>query len=421
MKLPVANLRDRLLPITLSQGVGFFCGLAGVKIATRLVSPADYGAYGVFLTFTPLGMWVVHAGLIKFTARHWAASPNRGALLREVLKAGARKLPWLVVATVAAALTMNAAGFLRLWPALFASATLLSTGLLAQNALQAERSHWNDFAISSAASLSRSFVPPLLYLFAGGSLIALEAGFCLHTAVFACGCLYLLNKYRARKPAAAPQLTSVYEGPLFILLSLAGWLMTAVNRWIVAAFFGVEKAGYFTLASNVGLIVTSMLGLIFVQYFQPGLFAAASEEPAQRRQLARRVDLIAAAYCGFSISGVLALRLIAPWLIGPLISEKYRPALDMILGAGCFGAAMTTAQFFHTMLLAGRREKACGPVDFSTALVLSGGGLVAAIVSEHGFLFWLTVTPFVPWLTSRPLARHYYFKPVVTGEPAPGL
>jgi len=421
MKPSTADARDRLLPITLSQAVGFLCGVLGVKIATRLVTPSDYGAYGVFLTFTPLGMWVVHAGLVKFTARHWAASPDRGALLREVLRAGARKLPWLVVATLAAALAMDASGFLRLWPELFISAVLLSIGLLAQNALQAERSHWKDFAVNSAASLSRSFVPPLLYFFAGGSLFALQTGFCLHTAVVSCSCLYLLFKYRSLKPACPPQLTSIYEGPLFILLSLAGWLMTAVNRWIVAMFFGVEKAGYFTLASNVALIVTTMLGVIFVQYFQPGLFAAASEEPAQRRQLARRVDLIAATYCGLSLAGVVALWFISPWLVGPLISEKYRPALAMIIAAGCFGVAMTTAQFFHMMLLAGRREKACGPVDSTTALILAGGGLAAAALSEHAFLLWLTITPFVPWLTTRPLARHYYFKPAVTREPAPGL
>jgi len=320
MKLSAADIRDRLLPITLSQAVGFLCGLAGVKLTTKLVSPADYGAYGVFLTFTPLGMWVVHAGLVKFTARHWAASPDRGSLLREVLRAGVRKLPWLVAATLAATLAMNAAGFLRLWPALFVSAALLSAASLAQTALQAERSHWTDLAVSSAGSLSRSFVPPVLYLLAGGSLIALEAGFCLHTIVFSCGCLYLLHKYHSPGPAGAAQLTPVYEGPLFILLSLAGWLMTAVNRWIVAAFFGVEKAGYFTLASNVAMIVTTMLGVVIMQYFQPGLFAAAGEAPAQRRQLARRIDLIAAAYAGLSLAGLAALRLCAPWLIGPLIS-----------------------------------------------------------------------------------------------------
>jgi O-antigen/teichoic acid export membrane protein len=43
----------RLVLITLSQMVGLACGLIGVKIVTRLVPPADYGLYGIFLTFTP--------------------------------------------------------------------------------------------------------------------------------------------------------------------------------------------------------------------------------------------------------------------------------------------------------------------------------------------------------------------------------
>ena len=410
MKPSTAAFRDRLLPITLSQGIGFLCGVIGVKISTLLISPADYGAFGVFITFTPLGMWVIHAGLIKFTARHWAASPDRGALIREVLRASLRKLPWLAATTLAAALAMNAAGFLRLWPALFASAALLSTGLLAQTGLQAERSHWTDFSISSVASLSRSFLPPLLYFFAGGSLLALETGFCLHTALFACTALYLLNKYRAPKIPTAPQLTSVYEGPLFILLSLAGWLMTAVNRWIVAGCFGAEKAGYFTLAGNVAMIATSMLSIIFVQYFQPGLFATASEETEPRRKLARRVDLIAIGYCVIALAGVATLQAISPWLVGPLINEKFRPAITTIIPAGFFSVAVLTAQFYHTLLLAGRREKACGPVDISTALILGGGGLIAALVSERWLLLWLTLSPVIPWLATRQLARHYYFK-----------
>jgi O-antigen/teichoic acid export membrane protein len=420
MKLPdAAQFRDRLLPITLSQGIGFLCGLIGVKISTKLISPADYGAFGVFMTFTPLGMWVVHAGLIKFTARHWAASPDRGALFREVLRAGTRKLPWLIVATLAAALAMDASGFLRLWPALFVSASLLSVGLLAQTALQAERSHWKDFVVSTAASLSRSFLPPLLYYFAGASLFALEAGFCLHTAIFAGGCLYLLSKYRVLAPTPLPQLKAVYEGPLFILLSLAAWLMTGVNRWIVAAFFGTEKAGYFTLAGNLTLIATGMLSIIFVQYFQPGIFASASEEPELRHKLARRIDLIAAAFCVLAMSGVVVLRWIAPWLVGPLISENYRTALDTIIPAGFFSVAVLTEQFYHTMLLAGHREKACGAVDLATAIMLGGGGLIVALAGERWFLIWLTLTPVVPWILSRPLARHYFFKPVAVGEHAP--
>jgi hypothetical protein len=373
----------------------------------------------VFLSFTPLGMWVVHAGLIKFTVRHWAASPDRSALLHEVLRAGVRKLPWLIVATLAAALAMNTTGFLQLWPALFISATFLSLSLLAQNALQAERSHWADFALSSAGSMSRSFVPPLLYVFMSGSLLSLQLGFCIHAAIFAAGCVYLYRKYKPGNSVPPTQLTSVYEGPLFIVLSLAGWLITAVNRWIIAAFFGTEKAGYFTLASNIALIVTTMLGVVFAQFFQPRIFATASEELMPRRQLARRVDLIAIAYCVLSLSGVITLRLLAPRLIGLLISENYRAALDMILAAGFFGTAIITAQFFHILLLAGHREKSCGPTDAATALILAGGGLASAFIDEHWFMLWLSVTPAVPWIVSRSLARYYYFKPALVATPSP--
>jgi len=102
-----------------------------------------------------------------------------------------------------------------------------------------------------------------------------------------------------------------------------------------------------------------------------------------------------------------------------LISENYRAALDTIVPAGFFSVAVLTAQFFDTMLLAGHREKACGPVDFSTALVLASGGLGAAWAGERWFSIWLVATPLVPWILSRPLARHYYFKTAIPSKTLP--
>lgn len=410
MPFSTANFRDRLLPIALGQFVGLLCGLGSVKIFSRYVSPADYGAYGVFLSFAPLGMWVVHAGLIKFVARHWAGSPDRAGLLREVLVDTVRKLPWLAAATLGAALATDAAGFWHTWPALFAAAAFISVGLLAQTALQAERAHWKDFWISTVGSVSRSFVPPLLYVLAGGTLAVLEAGFGLHTALFAGGFLYLLARYKRTGPPGAPQLAAVYAGPLFVMLSLAGWLLTAVNRWIMAGFFGAEPAGYFTLAGNLTQIATSMFSLVVVQYFQPGLFAMYGEEAAQRRKLARRLDAIATGFWLCSLAGVAALHGIAPWLVGPLIDEKYRPALGWILPAGSFGVAVLTAQFYHTLLLAGKRERTCGPVDIATAVLLAGGGAAAAFAGEKFFRGWLLLAPLLPWLLTRPLARRFYFR-----------
>jgi O-antigen/teichoic acid export membrane protein len=414
VRLP-ASLRDRLLPIVLSQTVGLGCGLAGVKLTTRLIAPADYGTYGVFITFTPLGMWVVHAGLIKYVGRHWVGTSDQQGLLHTVFASSLRKLPWLALAVLAASFAMGGTPLLT-WPLLFISATLMSIVTLSQTALQAERSHWSDFAVTSAGSISRSFGPPLLYAVAGGSLWALEGGFCLHTLVFAATGLWCLrHKLGTSKQASAPPLASVYEGPLFVSLAIAGWAAGAMNRWIVAAFFGPLSAGYFTLASNLSIIVTGMLSMVFVQFFQPSFFAAASEEPSARQELAQRVDRVAAGYWGLAILGIVLLHLAAPLLIGRLISENYRGALGWLLPAGGFGIAMSTGQFFHVMLLAGKREKGCGPVDFTAFALLAAGCLIAAFTGEEWFWRWLTVSPLMPWIVNRSLARHHYFR----SPPAP--
>ena len=78
--------------------IGLACGVVGIHFTTALVPPQTLGPYSIFLTFAPIGMWAIHAGVIKFTARHWAASPDRRALLRQIAGAGAGKLPWLLAA-----------------------------------------------------------------------------------------------------------------------------------------------------------------------------------------------------------------------------------------------------------------------------------------------------------------------------------
>jgi O-antigen/teichoic acid export membrane protein len=413
VRLLAAPLRDRLIPIVLSQTVGLACGLAGVKLTTRLVAPADYGIYGVFITFTPLGMWVVHAGLIKYVGRHWAAAEDRAGLLHAVLISALRKLPWLVLGTLAASFSFTG-NPLHVWPPLFVAATFLSLGSIFQAALQAERAHWSDFAIISTSSVTRSFGPPLLYALSG-SLWALEGGFCLHTLGLAAAGFWFLRHYRGKTPKAAQPLSSIYEGPLFVSLAIASWATGSMNRWMVAGFFGPVAAGYFTLATNLVIIVTGMLSVVFVQFFQPSFFAAASEEPIARQKLARRVDLVAAGYWGLAVSGIVLLHIVAPFLVGRLINEKYSGALAWLLPAGGFGIALSTAVFFHTLLLAGKRESSCGRVDFTAYAILVLGCLVAAICGEVWFWRWLVVSPVVPWIVNRPLARLYYFRK----QPAP--
>ena len=185
----------------------------------------------------------------------------------------------------------------------------------------------------------------------------------------------------------------------------------------MVAFFGPAATGFFALAGNLALLVTAMLGTVFLQYFQPGFFASASEDPARRRALARHVDHVAAAYTVMALIGLVAVRMVAPLLIGSLIGENYRPALAWLIPAGGFAVAVATGLFFHSLLLAGKRERACGRVDLTSALVLVAGSLGAASAGESWFLRWLTLTPVIPWIVNRPLARRCFFTPASADAP----
>jgi hypothetical protein len=108
------------------------------------------------------------------------------------------------------------------------------------------------------------------------------------------------------------------------------------------------------------------------------------------------------------MAGLAGLHFVAPLLVGPLIRESYRPALVFLLPAGAFALAITTGLFYHTLLLAGKREAACGPVELTAAGVLIAGSVGAAAIGQQWFLRWMLVSPLVPWLVSRPLVRRYF-------------
>ena len=421
----VDPVRHRLVPIALAQAVGLGCGVIGVRLLSDLVSPNTLGAYGVFLTFTTVGVSVIHAGILKFIGRHWAAAENRAQLIRTALGLWRARLPWLLLAALAA--TVSVGRLTEVNAGLILAVMLVTTALhslsaFGQSALQATRHHWRDFAVVTTAAVTRTFAP-LLFLMLLGSDQGLYLGIGVH-AVATAG-VAALSLRTTWGPAVGStgtngQLAAVYEGPLFTVLALAGWALTGVNRWIVAGFFGETTAGYFTLATSIAVLVPSMLGTIALQYFQPGFFATGDDpEPGARAALARRVDAVAAGCTVLAGLGLAALVVMAPSLVGPLIGERYRAALPWLLPAGCFGIATTIGLFFHSLLLAGRREKACAPVDLTATAILIGGGLVSGAVGESALRTWLLASPLVPWLVNRPLARHYFFQPPTSPAPGP--
>lgn len=401
-----ASLGKRLLPITLSQIVGLLCGIVGVKLSSHLIAPDDYGRYGVFLTFTPLGMWVVHVGLLKFTTRFWAHPGDQRARWHTITQQVLQKMPWLMSAALLTAAISSPSRWGALAGFIFVSAGLLSFGALAQAALQADKRHWSDFTVSITGSTSRTLWPLLLYWLTGGASIALYAGFTLHALCFAGAGVWILRRQLTTAPSAIPDvMPTAYTGALFTILAVVAWSLIGLNRWLVAAFFGAASAGQFTLATNIAVIIPSMLGMILTQYFQPDFFAAPHTTDADRRTLANKVDRVATFY---AISALVVGALLAwslPWLIGTLIDARYTSAVAFVFPASCYTVALTTGHFYQQLLLACHRESACARVDLACAALMIMGGLITAACGQAVFMGWLLATPGIPWILNRPLSR----------------
>ncbi|HET7535200.1 MAG TPA: oligosaccharide flippase family protein [Candidatus Didemnitutus sp.] len=412
MKISRDDLLHRLLPILCSQALGLACGLVGIQLTSRWVSPADYGSYGVFSSLATVGASVIFAGLVKFISRHWQTATDRPGLLRELAVATARRSLWLVVAAAVVTWFFAPSHRLAYCALLFGSALLLTITQLAQSALQAAREHWRDFGVGAGVSVTRSFLPPLLYTTSGLGLSALLVGFLGQALLGALlGSAQVARWWpRSSHLPVARQLTAAYEGPRFIALAVASWILLGVNRWLVASFFGAEVAGYFTLASNIGTILPAMLGFALLQFVQPTWFAATPRDDAERRQLAREVDKVALGYAGLGLGVTTALHLAMPLLIGTLVSARYASAASFVLASGCWSVAATTGLFYHAMMLAAKREESSSAADLGGAAFLIVGSIAAATAGVEYFKGWLLAAPLVPWILNRPLARRAVFR-----------
>lgn len=409
-----ATSRLRGVPIMSAQLIGLVCGIIGLRINSHLLPPATLGIYGVFLTFAPIGAWVVHAGLAKYLMRYWATSTDRSTMGRQVVRIWFRRLPWLLGGAVVAGLSMQPLvpeSFSMITGALFVATASSASLSLIHAALQAERAHWQDLCVSGWSSLSRTLLPPLWFAASGGLMATLWWGFGLHALSTALlGILIMRRYWQPGSPATAPPpaIPAVYRGSLFIVLSLATWSLTGLNRWLVAGFFGETEAGFFTLASSMAVIGVTMISNAWIQYVRPGLFALGDGEPGQSARLPGHTDRIALAYtaaAGIALWGIIQT---APWLLGWLIDPRYEPAFRWLLPSGCFAIALNTMHFFHLFLLAAKRERASARPELITAAVLILGGLISASFGLAALRGWLIASPVVAWTLTRSLAHRIF-------------
>ncbi len=390
-----------LVPLAATQAVGLACGVIGVRWASGVIPPETLGLYGLLVGAAQAGVVVTHQGLIRHVQGNWNTRLSAANYGTRWLRSAVTPTLWLAAGLLGVLLVVHQTGGVPLHPAAFAWLLAVNLGLVVttalQSALQAEERYWANFWASAAGSITRSFLPPLLAGLVAANLTVVSTGFLVHVA-----CLVAVSGWLMRSAWSRPD-----EGPAanaatldravwaFAGAGLCNWVAAASVRWIAAGALDAAQTGYFVLAGNLSQVVPAMFSSVLFSYGFPSLFSAA-RAGATTGDLQRLNYRVLAVLLLGSQAGILALAWLAPHLIGPLIATRYTPATDWLLATGNATLAASTAQFFHNVLLARQRERACLWLSVVSLGVRVALMLTGAWLGGSSFRTCLIV---LPWLT----------------------
>ena len=406
-----------LVPLIVVQGVGLVCGLIGVRWSSNVVSPELLGSFGLLLGTQLFAVTVTHQGLLKHVQRYWTRHTRATPYLLHL--AGASGIPTLATAMGLGVLLLGfrwtegrlATPFWWGWMLLVNLLVVLAHG--AHAALQAEERYWAHCFVSAIGSLTRSFLPLLMVMSAGASLAALSGGYLLHVMLWV-GAGYWCLRASWQRPAV-PQTEDV-DPPArlvgaFMGVGLCGWLAGTSPRWFAALAVNAENTGYFMLALNLSMIISTAVSLIGQSYSLPVLFAArrAGAEVKMLLRLSHRDALVALVV---GQAGLLILACISPWFVGTLVNPRYTPSLSWLLAAGGATLASVSSAFYCNLLLAVNREKACLILTLASAALRLG--LMAALAwsgNVEAFRFGLAILAWPTVLLEYVLTRELLLRP----------
>ncbi len=403
-------MRRFLLPIALNQAAALVFGVLGISLVSHWVPERVYGAYGLFLTLTQVGLLLTHSGLINHTSRYWQRErPRAGAYARFLLgRALWLSLPLGAVLLVAGLIQAQSHGesvWMRLWPLLLASNLALALGNVATLALNANERHWSVLALNGISSFCRATFPIGLVLLLGPTLLALSWGFVLHGVVVALVIVRLFWNLDLTSPVA-PAVVAQWRKELrdfgrpFVIMGLGGWLLLNADRWVVAFAFGDQRLGLFNLASAMGSVVPTLVCAGLMQRMFPSVFRASDQARTEQdwRSLARKCDRLTLLFLGLSVSGLAVLQIVGPYLVGWLIGEKYAASMPLLIPGGMAAVAAQTNQFQYLLLQGQHNSSGMVKVMLVLAALRTAGSMVTGAASWPIFLGWLLVsTLLVAW------------------------
>ena len=405
------------VPIILNQLATVLLGLLSVRLVTHYVPVDVNGAYTIFLTLTQVGLMITHSGLVNHASRYWQREHERtGAYACFLAGAGLRILifltPILYVVTYGMGWLKEESTWFLVFPFLVVGSFSLALNLVATQALNAERSFWKVFCVTAIANGARAILPVAVALLASMSLHSLSMGFAVHGLVILT-CLTVVFRRAARAPAVAKEVRLNWTSELktygrpFILLGIGAWLFQFADRWVTVSFFGSSEAGLLGIAANLTAMVPAITVAGMMQWIFPRVFQMSDKAKTRDdwRHIALRCDQATGVFLVLTVSGIFALKLIAPFLVGWLIGEDYVPTFEMLIPVGFAMIAAQVNQFYYLLLQGQQNSAGMVKVMLSISGVKTIGSIIAASISWAAFEWWMIASLFISGILGRIMIR----------------
>ena len=320
-------------------------GLLAVAAYSRLLEPAVYGVYALVLTSAMmtadvLFQWIRASVVRLLPNERKTASAVLGTAMAGFAAVGAMGL--LTAAAVAAGRVLPGP------PSLVLLGGTVALGLasfeIALAVVQARRKAGLYLILTICRALGSVTLGVLLVLFGLGARGPL-LGLLLATSlpVLALAVLHARTLKASRPRAATAKLFASYGLP-FLVVSVAGAVIAALDRYMIAALVGMDAAGVYAAAYDFTQRLLFMVMAAAFLAFSPAVFR--SHERGETALLGRRIREQVTLFLVTALPMAVVLILAAPLVARIAFGPEFRASAEQLLPWLAVGTLLQGVQAF---------------------------------------------------------------------------
>lgn len=358
-------------------------------LVVRLLSPEDYGVFGVVQIYLGLVLLLSEFGIgtaivtLRELDRRQIAQLNSVTLLLAGL---GLLVSWLLAGPIS-----QFFGDVRLRNVLLASSAILPASALVSIA-SAQIQRDLDFGYLARAQVAHTVVSVATTLglaFGGAGYWALALG-TLAGQVAQSAILLSRAPAHFERPDRSSIGRSIVFSRQVILERIAWYGYAGADRLVVGKLLGEAALGIYSVAQTLGTLAVEKISILVLRV-APGILSVVQHEPAHlRRYLLSMTEALS--ITTFPVS--IGIALVADDIVHVLLGERWVDMIPVLQILGVVGAYQSVTALLTRVLTAVGETRLCMRVAWGTFVILPTSFLIAARFGLTGVAaVWLLIYP----------------------------